>query len=107
MIYLENTTNSQQMFIPRSVTDVDGTLTLKLTSTVNLTYEVTDITDIGTTDLYFRVAIALPEGLPDGEYEYEVLSDDDVVSTGILVLVTETTTTEYNKEIEYEQYESE
>lgn len=95
------------MFIPKVFTDLSGSLSLKLTSTVNLTYEANAVLDLDTSDLYYRVAVTLPSGMPDGEYEYELTVDNEVASTGVVVLVEESEPTQYNKTIEYEQYEYE
>ena len=108
MIYLDNTSESQVMYVPKNGTIPDGDLVFKAKSTIDLVVEINEVvTDLRTSDLYFNLAIALPEGLPDGEYEYTLSCGDAILSTGLLVLGGLSHPSEYNKEIEYEQYEAE
>lgn len=108
MIYLQNTTESQEMFIPRNGVTPQGLLVFKAKSTIDLVVEINqDVTDLQTSDLFFNLAIELPAGLPDGEYEYTLLSGQIPVSSGLLVIGDHTKPSEYNKEIIYEQYETE
>ena len=108
MIYLQNTTESQEMLIPRNGVTPQGLLVFKAKSTIDLVVEINKgVTDLQTSDLFFNLAIALPAGLPDGEYEYTLLSGQIPVSSGLLVIGDYTKPSEYNKEIIYEQYETE
>ena len=108
MIYLQNTTEAQAVFVPKNGTPVTGNLLFKAKSTIDLVVEVSQaVTDLQTSDLYFNIAVTLPAGLPDGEYEYTFLAGDVPVSTGLLVIGENSHPTEYNKEIQYEQYETE
>lgn len=108
MIYLQNTTESQVMFVPKNGAVPGGDLLFKAKSTIDLVVEVSQaVTDLQTSDLYFNIAVTLPAGLPDGEYEYTILAGDVPVSTGLLVIGENSHPTEYNKEIQYEQYETE
>ena len=106
MVYLENTTEAQPLFIPRSRADVFGRLTLALRSTVGLEIVVdAEAIDLDTTPLYYRVAVALPEGTATGEYEYTLAVGEELMSSGLLVIGENSTASQYNKEITYEQYE--
>lgn len=108
MIYLQNTTESQVMFIPRNGVTPQGDLVFKAKSTIDLEVEINQVvTDLQTSDLYFNLAIELPAGLPDGEYEYTLSYEDDILSTGLLVIGENSRPSEYNKDITYEQYETE
>ena len=108
MIYLQNITESQEMFIPRNGETPQGLLVFKAKSTIDLVVEISQgVTDLQTSDLFFNLAIELPAGLPDGEYEYTLLSGQIPVSSGLLVIGDYTKPSEYNKEITYEQYETE
>ena len=108
MIYLQNTTEAQAVFIPKNGDVPDGDLLFKAKSTIDLVVGISQaVTDLRTSDLYFNLAIALPAGLPDGEYEYTLLAGLVPVSTGLLVIGENFSPTEYNKEIQYEQYETE
>jgi hypothetical protein len=69
MIYLQNTTGSQVMFIPRSGQSPKGDLVFKARNTIDLEVEINEaVTDLQTSDLYFNLAISLPADLPNGEY---------------------------------------
>lgn len=106
MVYLENTTEAQPLFIPRSRADVVGTLALTLRSTVGLEIVVdTEAIDLNTSSLYYRVAVALPAGLASGEYEYTLTDDTGKLATGIAYIGTLSRPTETDNTITYEQTE--
>lgn len=108
MIYLQNTTESQVMFIPRNGMTPGGDLVFKAKSTIGLDTQINRaVTDLQTSDLYFNLAIALPTGLPNGEYEYSLSSGGVLLSTGLLVIGENFSPSQYEKEITYEQYETE
>ena len=107
MIYLQNTTESQVLYVPKNGTEASGELTLKVRNTINQDFVIDQVLDLNTSDLYYNLAIALPAGCPDGEYEYALMDDGIVLSTGILILESSQSRNEYNKDIEYEQYNTE
>lgn len=108
MIYLQNTTESQVMFIPRSDAVPQGDLVFKAKSTIDLEVEINQVvTDLQTSDLYFNLAVTLNAGLPDGEYEYSLSAGETLLSSGLLVIGDNSRPSEYNKDIKYEQYRSE
>ena len=108
MIYLQNITDSQVLFVPKNGAVPSGDLVFKAKSTIDLAVEVSQgVIDLQTSDLYFRIAVTLPDGLPDGEYEYSILAGDAIVASGLLVIGENSHPSEYNKEIQYEQYETE
>ena len=84
-----------------------GELTLKLRNTIDQDVIIAHVTDNHKSNIYFNLEITLPEGCPDGEYEYALVDENNVLSTGIMVLVSAETSNEYNKDIEYEQYKTE
>jgi hypothetical protein len=106
MIYLNNTTEAQAVFIPRD-TSVTGALRFKARSTVGLDVPVTvAMLDLDGHRLCYQLAITLPEGIASGEYEYELTAGGIPVSTGVMVVRDGLAKPEeYNKTIEYEQYE--
>ena len=73
MIYLQNTTESQVLFVPRNGADASGELTLKARNTIDQDFIIDRVLDLKTSDLYFNLAISLPAGCPDGEYEYALM----------------------------------
>ena len=108
MIYLQNTTESQVMFVPRSNATPSGNLVFKARSTIDLEVEINEaVSDMQTSDLYFKLAISLPAGIPNGEYEYTLAVGETTLSTGLLVIGENSRPSEYNKDITYEQYETE
>ena len=109
MIYLRNTQEAQVVYVPRSEgSRPSGDLVFKAKNTINLEEEVdVHVTDLQTSDLYYNLAIELPAGLPDGEYEYTLSSEGDTLSTGLLVVGDYSKPNEYDKNITYEQYETE
>lgn len=108
MIYLQNTTDSQVLFVPKNGAVPSGDLVFKAKSTIDLAVEVNQgVIDLQTSNLYFRIAVTLPDGLPDGEYEYSILAGETLVASGLLVIGENSHPSEYNKEIQYEQYETE
>ena len=107
MIYLQNTNESQVLFVPRNGADASGELTLKMRNTIDQDFIIDRVLDLRTSDLYFNLSITLPEGCQDGEYEYALMDDNIVLSTGILVLQSADARTEYDKDIVYEQYRAE
>ena len=106
MIYLENTTDAQPLFVPRSRADVVGELVLKVRSTVGLETVVdVEAIDLNTSNLYYRLAVVLPEGVAQGEYEYSLSDDTGALSTGIIYVGELSRPTQHDTTITYEQYE--
>lgn len=83
---------------------------LKIRNTTDL-QEIynSEVTDKGTSGSYYTFDITLPEDIVDGEYEYILSDNDDVLSTGIITIQGKDTypKEQYNKPITYEQYETE
>lgn len=109
MIYLSNTTDAQVAYVPRDTEVPDGaTLRFTMKSTVDLD-RVLDalVIDMNLLKVYYNVAVTLPDGITPGEYQYELTADGDVISSGLCIVRDNgVTVDEYNKEIEYEQYQS-
>lgn len=109
MIYLTNTTEAQVAYVPRDTEVPDGTtLHFKMRSTVDLDIIVNALViDMGLHRVYYNVALQLPEDTTPGEYEYTMTADDEIISTGIVIVRDGGhAVTEYNKDIKYEQYQS-
>lgn len=106
MIYLEHTTDAQVVYIPRDNADAAGTLQFSLRSTVDLD-TVIDAVVLGLNlfTRYYSVAVRLPDGCPSGEYEYTLTAGGDMVSTGCARINDPEQVDEYDKPIQYEQYE--
>lgn len=106
MIYLQNITEEQPLFIPKEGRKAEGRLLFKAWSTINLSGFVTEVTDLNTSVFYYRLSITLAETVPAGEYEYELSDGGGVLATGLLVIGDLENPIEYNKVTEYEQYEN-
>lgn len=111
MIYLNNTTSAQSVFIPKELKG-EGTLTINIVSTIDREEYVNGqaVIDLNTSALYYIIALTLPEGIPDGEYEYRLKDGSGRdVATGVLKIGEQDTSVyeSFNSEVKYEQYESE
>ena len=106
MIYLNNTTEAQVVYIPRD-TDFSGTLQFTARSTVGLDIPISaTMLDLRVHRLCYALAVTLPEGIATGEYEYTLKAGGEKVSTGVLVVRDGLTKPgQYNQSITYEQYE--
>ena len=109
MIYLQNTQEAQVVYVPRSDgSRPSGDLVFKAKNTINLEEEIdVHVTDLQVSDLYYYLAVSLPEKVTDGEYEYTLSAEGETLSTGLLVVGAYSKPNEYDKNITYEQYESE
>ena len=109
MIYLSNTTDAQVAYAPRDTEVPEGaTIRFTMKSTVDLD-RVLDalVIDMNLLKVYYNVAVTLPDDITPGEYQYELTADGDVISSGLCIVRDNgVTVDEYNKEIEYEQYQN-
>ena len=85
MIYLDNTSIRQTVYVPRR--GLDGytvSASLRFVSTIDLTEFVVAVQDQSTSPLYFLVTFQLPLEVQAGEYEYAVLNNrDEVIAQGV------------------------
>lgn len=102
MIYLKNISKQQEVFIPKGV-ETRGALVLRLHNTINQSVIRMDVTDSRDSDLYYIISLQLPADMQSGEYEYSLLDDAGVVSTGLLIVRESSSPIEYNNVIQYEQ----
>ena len=108
MIYLLNQTDAQAVYVPKNGGVPDGDLAFKAKSTMELATEVdAEVLNLGISDLYVNIAVTLPEGVPNGEYEYSLTAGGILVSSGLLVIGDTTSPDQYNHTITYEQFEAE
>lgn len=106
MLYVENKTDAQPLFVPRSRPGIAGDLFLKIRSTVGLDYPVeTKALDLDISSLYYRIAVALPEGIADGEYEYTLSDGTGTLASGIIYVGGLISPQQMETPITYEQYE--
>ena len=106
MVYLLNQSGAQAVLIPKPAT-VSGDLAMTLRSTVdNSTPVDATVIDLAVSRLYYYVAITLPDGIQPGEYEYVLTAGMDTVASGIAVIRDSAPVVQYEKTIQYEQYET-
>ena len=107
MIYLKNISDAQILMIPRNGGIVTGEMTLVMRSTTDLQETTLSVTDLNTSGLYFNLAVALPGGLADGEYQYSLKDGNIQVSCGLLYVGDLQSPSQHETTITYKQYESE
>lgn len=107
MIYLKNISDAQTLMIPRNGEIVTGEMALVMRNTTDHQETTLSVTDLNTSGIYFNIAVALPGGLADGEYQYSLKNGDIQVSCGILYVGDLQSPSQHETTIRYKQYESE
>ena len=107
MIYLKNISDAQILMIPRNGEIATGEMTLVMRNTTDLQETTLSVTDLNTSGLYFNLAVALPGGLADGEYQYSLKNGNIQVSCGLLYVGDLQSPSQHETTITYKQYESE
>lgn len=107
MIYLKNISDAQILMIPRNGGIVTGEMTLVMRNTTDLQETTLSVTDLNTSGLYFNLAVTLPGGLADGEYQYSLKNGNIQVSCGLLYVGDLQSPSQHETTITYKQYESE
>lgn len=88
MIYLDNTTERQQTRIPwvgiiPEETEGWGTLKIWSTTDAGTVYDAEWNDSVIEDALYVKGSLKLPAGLPDGEYEYRLELNGQVLGSGV------------------------
>ena len=107
MIYLKNISDAQILMIPRNGEIVTGEMALVMRNTTDLRETTLSVTDLNTSGIYFNLAVALPGGLADGEYQYSLKDGNIQVSCGLLYVGDLQSPRQHETTITYKQYESE
>ena len=107
MIYLKNISDAQVLMIPRNGGIVTGEMTLVMRNTTDLQEITLSVTDLNTSGLYFNLAVALPGGFADGEYQYSLKNGNIQVSCGLIYVGDLQSPSQHETTITYKQYESE
>ena len=107
MIYLKNISDAQILMIPRNGGIVTGEMALMIRNTTDLQETTLSVTDLNTSGLYFNLAVALPRGLADREYQYSLKNGNIQVSCGLLYVGDLQSPSQHETTITYKQYESE
>lgn len=107
MLNILNTTDPQVLLVPTSEAIIpEEPLVLVLNGTVSHKMYEFEVTDLQTSRLYYNIALELPQGLEPGEYNYRLASGCAVLSCGLAIVGEyKREITEYEKPIQYEQYE--
>ena len=107
MIYLKNISDAQILMIPRNGEIVTGEMALVMRSTTDRQDTTLSVTDLNTSGHYFNLAVALPGGLADGEYQYSLKDGNIQVSCGLVYVGDLQSPSQHETTITYKQYESE
>ena len=107
MIYLKNISDAQILMIPRNGEIVTGEMSLVIRNTTDQQETILSVTDLNTSGLYYNLAVALPEEIADGEYQYTLKDSNMQVSYGLLYIGDLQSPSQYERTITYQQYESE
>lgn len=107
MIYLTNISDAQILMIPKNGGIVTGEMSLVMRNTTDQQETTLSVTDMNTSGLYFHLAVALPEGIADGEYQYTLKNGNIQLSCGLLYIGDLQSASQYERTITYQQYESE
>ena len=107
MIYLKNISEEQTILVPKNGEMVTGDVTLVMCNTTDHQEVTLPVREQTTSQIYVKMAVALPEGLADGEYQYTLMDGNILVSQGLLYVGDLHPTSQYEKTIRYKQYESE
>ena len=107
MIYLKNISDAQILMIPRNGGIVTGEMSLVMRNTTDLQETTLSVTDLNTSGLYFNLAVSLPGGLADDEYQYSLKNGNIQVSCGLLYAGDLQSPSQHETTITYKQYESE
>ena len=104
MIYLKNTPSKQQSVKIPTASPLAGAIVVTLFSTVERREVLQVAGTAGAKRLYVEVAVTLPKGLADGEYEYQVKAGKAVTDTGVAVIGDYVGEKQYKESFEYKQY---
>ncbi len=107
MIYLKNISEEQTILVPRNGEIVTGDVTLVMCNTTDHREVTLPVREQTTSQSYVKMVVSLPEGLADGEYQYNLMDGNILVSQGLLYIGDLQSPSQYERTISYKQYESE
>lgn len=109
MIYINNITQSQNIALPL-YTKTGGNvfdLYVKRSTTTAGSYVNIPITYVSQDRLFVNVSVVLPTGMADGEYEYRLRENGQIVGGGILSITgVKYADIQHEQQITYKEYES-
>lgn len=105
MIYLQNSKESQDLRIPRSLpTPANVTLFFVVMNTITKQEDGVQVEDLSSSDKYYLFRLKFAEGflVDSGEYEYKVMAGADTILAQGLLHILDTKDT---KQVVIEQYD--
>lgn len=102
MVYLNHISELKAMYVPKCREKV-GDLILSIKNTTNLSVHKISDMECDEFGLQYLLKFHLPSDFPLGEYEYSLMDDDGLISTGILIIEDYACPKEYHTVIQYEQ----
>lgn len=105
MVYLKNKTTPQVLKLPKDIPS-GRILTFSLMDTIDHEVFTQLLQESGDTTLYHSFFVTLPEGLPDGEYRYDLKEGNESISTGLMFIGSQDSFEQNEIETTYKQYES-
>lgn len=105
MVYLRNTTTPQVLKLPKDIPS-GRILAFSLMNTIDHEVFSQELEESGDTTLYHSFFVTLPQGLPDGEYRYELKDAGKSISTGLMIIGSQDSFVQNEIETTYKQYES-
>lgn len=104
MIYLNTISTRGKIYVPKN-REIDGELTFVVKGTINQSvWTITELNEDVFAN-YILLDFALPSDIERGEYEYSLMDNSGVISTGLLMAEGVSEMREHYKAIQYEQYE--
>ena len=113
MLYIDNTTDAQAVWVPKNygTQGVPSDLLFTLRSTLDLTRPVAaQVLNLDVSPTYYNIAFALPSGVADGEYRYELTGGGQLLSVGLLYIgalprgAAPGRVKQYNEPVTYKQF---
>ena len=100
MIYINNSTSPQVIYVPASEKKVEGALTFTLWSTVDRNSPLSvSVSQEGQSDICYKFMLTLTSKLQEGEYEWSLKKGDDTLDCGLAMVGSASSKTEYNSVI--------
>lgn len=105
MVYAKDITEAQAMYIPKDGKEASGAMAFTIENTTDHNTHTFEVISTHYSDHYYLISVEFPNGITAGEYKYTLTNGGDILSTGLLVVGEGDVAKEYNKIIQYEQYE--
>ena len=106
MIYAKQTSDAQTLYIPRHVFMTQAAVfVLSAKNTVGLDRMWIPPRRVALGTLDYEVAVSFPDGMTEGEYEYELTQGGCLMASGLMVVGNyDEPRSEFAQSIQYKQY---